>query len=245
MKIKSVLASIAACAIAVSAMAVPAFAEKTITNANSDGNYMTDCAGLDVDNAAGIKATITMASGWENSGAGGGIIFNSDDKNGGTGWEQFEWGITGEGTDAKNTDGVTISGSDGKFTITYQGKKGHLASTSDWNQVLISNWWGSDFTVDSLVALDESGKELGAAGGSSQADDSSSKADDSSSQADDSSSKADDSSSKADDSSSKADDTKKDTQQTTGTNTGDAGVGIAVAGLALAGAAAFAARRKH
>jgi hypothetical protein len=79
---------------------------------------MTDCAGLDVDNAAGIKATITMASGWENSGAGGGIIFNSDDKNGGTGWEQFEWGITGEGTDAKNTDGVTISGSDGKFTIT-------------------------------------------------------------------------------------------------------------------------------
>ncbi len=236
MKFKSVLASVAACAITVSAMAVPAFAEKTITNANAEANYKVDFADdANKLKAYGLKATITMADGWESSGAGGGIIANADT----IGWGQYEWGITGEGTDAKNTDGVTISGSNGKFTITMNAGKAIFVEADTYTEGFVSTWWGSDFSVDSIVLVDENGNEFGAAAESSKAEESKaeeSKAEESKAEE----SKAEES--KKDDGN--ADGGKKNTQ-TTGTNTGDAGVGMAVAGLALAGAAAIAARKKH
>ena len=237
MKIKSMIASLAACTIAVSAMAISASAEKTILNANADANYKVDVADKDVDNIAGIKAEITMADGWTETGAGGGLIFNSDKDNGGTGWQQVELGITGEGADAKNTEGVTISGSDGKFTITYQTTKGNLSSKSSWNELLISNWWGSDFTVDSLIALDESGNEIGA-----KPADATTKAPVETTKASEDTTKA--TTAKATTTKAAAT-TKAGTTTAASTKTGDAGVGVAVAGLSLAAVAAFVARKKH
>ena len=236
MKIKSVLASIAACAIAVSAMAVTASA-KVLNPASGDDKYCLDVVVPDGKSFGDIygfevKYTGTPAEGQSNVGA---VCWQSTSVK----WTQKEFSITAGEKDIDVKDN----------TITYTQSEPLFAAADEFAQIFVAQWsWDGanqmDFTVDSVKLLDKDGKVLGAAGGSSQADDSSSKADDSSSKADDSSSKADDSSSKADDSSSKADDGKKNTQ-TTGTKTGDAGVGIAVAGLALAGAAAFAARRKH
>ncbi len=239
MKMRNVLASVAACAIAVSAMAIPAFAEKTITNANDDPNYAVDVQSLDMTKITGIKAEITAADGWNESGLGGCLAFNADNKKG-SGWNQFEWGINGEGADAKNTAGVTIEGSDGKFTITYQGDQAYFAEGDDWDSIVVAAWWGSDFAVDSLVQLDKDGKVDGAAAADDKTEDS--KADEKT-DAPETDSKAEES--KADE---KQEDTKKDDTKTTGTQpsskTGDAGVGAAVAGLALAGAAAVVARKR-
>ena len=216
MKLRNIFAGIAACAITASAMAVTAFAEKTITNANDNENFSTDCKELDVTAIYGVKANITAADGWNASGLGGGIGFNAD-KNKGTGWTQFEWGISGEGKDAKNTKGITIDGKDGKFTITLIADKAYFAATDEWDSVWVSAWWGSDFKVDSLVPLDKDGKEIGA--------------------------KTEEKAAETTAATTAAADTKAESK-TDGTKTGDAGVAMAVAGLALAGAAAYVVRKK-
>lgn len=227
MKMKSILASVGACAIAVSAMAFSASAEKVITNANKEGNYEVECKELPVEQIVGIEAQITMVDGWEATGAGGGIVFNGKNCS----WKQFEWGISGEGVDCKNTAGVTISGSNGKFTITYMGTESPFVADEDWSNLDICAWWGSDFAVDSLIPLDKDGKEVKAGGTASNETTAAN--------------------------TTAANTTTTTTAKTTpaaggttttaagGTKTGDAGVGLAVAGVTLAGAAAFVARKKH
>jgi len=222
MKMKAILASLGACAIAVSAMALSASAAIKNANGDDEKTYKTDLAGKDLENVCGLKATITMADGWNESGAGGGIIFNSGDKDEKGSWQQYEWGITGDGTDAKNTENVTISGSDGKFTITYLGANAGLKSDDKWDEAVVSYWWGADFTVDSLVALDKDGNEIGAAGNTDTSDSNAT--------------------TKAPATTTKA---AGATTAASGAKTGDAGVGVAVGALVLAGAAAVVARKKH
>ncbi|MBQ8922773.1 MAG: NPXTG-anchored protein [Oscillospiraceae bacterium] len=219
MKVKSILASLGACAIALSAMAISASA--AITNENGDGNYKVDFADdANKLSAYGLKATITMADGWESSGAGGGIIANAD----GVGWKQYEWGITGEGTDAKNVSGVTISGADGKFTITMDNGAALFADTDTYTEGFVSAWWGADFTVDSLVLLDQNGNEFGA--GSDNTDNNG----------------GDNTTAPANNTTAPA---ANNTTAAAGAKTGDAGVSVAVGALALAGAAAVVTRKKH
>jgi hypothetical protein len=229
MKIKNMVAAFAASALTLSALAVPAFAEKTILNANENGNYTVNVKELDMAKIVGIKAEITAAEGWNETGMGGGLAFNADSK--GTGWTQFEWGITGEGTDAKNTAGVTIAGSDGKFTITYMGDTCYFADTDEWDGIAIAAWWGSDFTVDSLIPLDANGNEVGAKSASVE---------ETTTAAETTTTTTTTAAGTTTTTTSKKDDKKTDSAKT-----GDAGVGVIVAALGLAGAAAFATRKKH
>jgi LPXTG-motif cell wall-anchored protein len=176
-------------------------------------------------NIVGIKAEITAADGWNESGLGGGIVFNADNKTG-TGWTQFEWGINGDGTDAKNTAGVTIAGSNGKFTITYMGTDTYFKDTDEWDALAVAPWWGSDFTVTSLVGLDKDGNVIG--GTTSQETDDTPATTTTTQQAVIS-----------------PNNNNNNNTKTTGAKTGDAGVGVAVAGLALAGIGIVVTRKKH
>ena len=160
MKLKNFLASVSACAIAVSAMAITASA--AVTNANSDGAYMVDLATTDVTWNGGISGavvTVTPAAGWNESGFGGGVIFQGD----GVEWEtgSKEFGVTGEGTDAKNTAGVTIGTSGDTITVTYDFGGAIFADTAEWGQLVVQSWWGADFTVDNVQYIGLDGKVIG------------------------------------------------------------------------------------
>lgn len=232
MKFKSVLASVAACAICVSAMAVTASA-KVLNPASGDDKYCLDVKVPDGKSFGDIygfevKYTGTPAEGQSNVGA---VCWQSTSVK----WTQKEFSITAGEKDIDVKDN----------TITYTQSEPLFAAADEFAQIFVAQWsWDGanqmDFTVDSVKLLDKDGKELGGAAAEESSKTEESKAEESKAEE----SKAEES--KAEES--KADDTKKDTSsqtQTTGTKTGDAGVGIAVAGLALAGAAAFVARKKH
>ena len=160
MKLKNFLASVSACAIAVSAMAITASA--AVTNANSDGAYMVDLATTDVTWNGGISGavvTVTPAAGWNESGFGTGVTFQGDAVAWQTGSKEF--GVTGEGTDAKNTAGVTIGTSGDAITVTYDFGGAIFADTAEWGQLVVQSWWGADFTVDNVQYIGLDGKVIG------------------------------------------------------------------------------------
>ena len=231
MKIKSLLASLAACAIAVSAMAVTAAAD--ITNANSDDKYMIDISealpsGKTLADVYGVKATFEGKPGDGESNVGA-ICWNSDS----TGWKQKEFGA------AEGEKELTI---DSDNAVTLLNSEAIFTADDTWGQFFVAQWhWDGDtqinFSVKSMELLGQDGKPLSGA------------AEESSQQTEESSQQAEESSQQAEESSQQAGNTgntgNTGSTQTSGTNTGDAGVGMAVAGLALAGAAAIAARKKH
>lgn len=153
MKLKNFLASVAACAIAVSAMAITASAE--VTNGNTTGDdgklfYTYDllAEGADVTAVYGVKVEMTISD--LSQGSGGGFCLNSES----TGWKSIEWG---------NADaGKTISIDDnGDFTYTATAP---LFATSDtYCQICVQNWWGGEVTVDKITLLGADGKALGGA----------------------------------------------------------------------------------
>lgn len=240
MKIKSVLASLSACAIAVAAMAIPASAAITNPNDSAQMTYNINETDSDWKNISGAKVTLTMADGWEESGAGGGVVFQGE----GVAWADGakEFGFSGEGEDVKNVDGVTIAANGKTITVTYDWGSAIFANATEegWGQFIIQSWWGGDFSVDNV--------EFVHVGGNTEESRKTEESKTEESKTEESKTEE----SKTEESR-KTEESKSDNgnaggsknTQTTGTNTGDAGVGIAVAGLALAGAAAFAARRKH
>lgn len=226
MKIKSMFAALAAGTIAVSALAVSAFAgELAIANATeADGKYAYHVgehlpAGRTFADVYGAEIKISGVD--TAKGAGGGIIFQSDSVN----WNQKEWGDEGSDKDYKfnYTD----------FTFKRLESESPFSASDTWANIVISEWdgWGDPITVESVKLLDKDGNELTAAEETTAAPAETTAAAATTTTA----AKAAAATTTAKDSGKKADSTK----------TGDAGVGIAVAALGLAGAAAFVARKKH
>ncbi|MDE5742279.1 MAG: hypothetical protein K2H90_07520 [Oscillospiraceae bacterium] len=146
MKLKKILAAVAAAAVAVSTMAVSAFAIKDYP----DG-YTVDliAEGYDVTAIAGFTVKI---SGDIDSGTGGGAGFNSAT----TGWDSTEWG---------NADAAkAINASDGEITIKRDAPVFMESDVTDpdnpYAQIWVQQWWGSDITIDSLTVFDKDGNEL-------------------------------------------------------------------------------------
>lgn len=230
MKMRNVLASVAACAIAVSAMSVAASA-KVLNAAEGDDKYCMDITapnGKTFGDIYGFEVTIsgTPAEGQSNVGA---VCWQSTS----TKWTQKEFSLTEGEKDIDIKDNK----------ITYVSDAALFKDSDEFAQVFVAQWtWDganqADFTVEGVKLLDKDGKELGAAEEKTE----DSKADEKT-DAPETDSKAEES--KADE---KQEETKKDDTKTTGTQpsskTGDAGVGAAVAGLALAGAAAVVARKR-
>lgn len=230
MKIKSMIAALAASAIAVSALAVTAFAEKKVTNGN-DGDQMTYNVNQTDEKwgqIKGIKFTITPADGWTSTGFGAGVAYQGK----GLSWTDWEINISGEGVadPAKNEIEFEKTG-DNTFAFTLDTDtewfKDIVDAEETWGQVCIQNWWGAEIAVDNVEFI--YGEAPAAAETTTEAP------------ADTTTAAATTTKAAAAVTTTKAADTKK----TDSAKTGDAGVGVAVAALGLAAAAAFTARKKH
>lgn len=228
MKIKSMFAALAAGAIAVSALAVSAFAIPIANHNSDDGDkYVYSVKdnlpeGCKLSDVFGAKVVISGVN--QETGAGGGFIFNSNTAN----WSQKEWG----NEDSKKP--IIYNYTD--FTMTRLETESPFADTDEYAQVCIAQWdnWGDAVTVDSVTLLDKDGNELTAKAAETTTE---APADTTTAAA------ATTTSAKAGAAvtTTKADSTKK----ADSAKTGDAGVGVAVAALGLAAAAAFTARKKH
>ena len=155
MKLRNLLASVAACAIAVSAMAISASA--AITNPNTDeGKYAYDVlanlpAGCAVTDVYGAEFTFTGFD--EAAGTGGGFVWNSSSIN----WDQVEWGDAGSGKPLTFTaDNLTVRRLEDAPIF---------AADDEYAQVVIAQWdgWGVDITINSVTLLDQNGNALQAA----------------------------------------------------------------------------------
>jgi len=219
MKVKSILASLGACAIAVSAMAISASAK--VTNpAAGDDKYCLDVVlpeGKTFADIYGIEMsyTGTPAEGQTNVGA---ICWQSTSVK----WTQKEFSLT-EGE-------KELVVKDNK--VTYKADAPLFAAADEYAQVFVAQWsWTDDnqmdFTVDSVKLLDKDGNELGGAAPTQNDQTDAPKNDNTTAPANNTTAPA------------------NNTTAAAGAKTGDAGVGIAVGALALAGVAAVATRKKH
>jgi hypothetical protein len=221
MKIKSVLASVAACAIAISAMAVSVSADALMSkkgNEKNSENYSVPLDGIDVTKIDKIVADIALDSDYVN----GCIGFNEGGawvNHGPNGANQFEVNASGE---------VVLSGLAGKV--------------DEGTTMEVQFWWVNDVsegnpgtaTLNSVKLYDATGAELG---GNAPAETESTAAATTTSAA------------AATTTTSAAAGTTTTAAATTTTSgaaqpAGDAGVAVVAATLALAGAAAFVARKK-
>lgn len=146
MKLKKIIAAVAAAAVAVSTMAFSAFAIKDYP----DG-YVLDliAEGYDVTAVAGFTIKI---SGDIDSGTGGGAGFNSKT----TGWDQTDW--------ANADAGKTINASGGEITVKRDApvfKESDVTDpTNPYAQIWMQQWWGPDVTIESVTVLDKDGNVL-------------------------------------------------------------------------------------
>ncbi len=164
MKLTRIFAAVAACAVSVSAMAITSFAAKTITNANDGAAYVVDLTAESVEWNGGISGalvTITPASGWEETGIGGGVIFQGA----GVEWSDGskEFGVSGEGADCKNISGMTVNYTGSVIELKYDFGGAIFDSSADWGQFIVQAWWGGDFEVSDVKYLDLSGNVIGGA----------------------------------------------------------------------------------
>lgn len=253
MKLKNILVSVSACAIALSAMAMSASA--AIKNASPDsenGNdYVVDVKSLDTDNIFGIEAKITF-DGKVSADTKGGLAFNAD-KNKGTGWNQFIWELDASGeVKADGTDKVVKveKNSDNKYTLTVITDTAYFAGSADWEyaNIYIGSWGGTDFTVDSLIPLGKDGKEITAAAAETTAAVETVGATTTSAEAKEDAegtTSASGTTAAATTSAAKTTAAATTAKKADATKAGDNGVGLAVAGLTLGAAAMFLARKKH
>lgn len=224
MKIKSMIAALAASAIAITALAVPAFAEKKVTNGN-DGDQMT--YNVNQDDAKwgqikGIKFTITPADGWTKTGFGAGVAYQGKDIK----WTDYEINISGEGVANPENEVSFEKTGDNTFAFTLDTDEPWFKDIVDadktWAQVIIQNWWGAEIAVDNVefIYAEAPAETTTEAPATTTAADTTAAPTTTTTAA-------------------------KSATKTDSTKTGDAGVGIVVAAMGLAAAAAFASRKKH
>ena len=234
MKMTKILASVSACALAASAMAISAFAE--VKNGNTTGDdgklFYTLDAMADYDVTAIYGVTFDLSWTDEGKGCGGGIGFNSES----TGWKSVEYGNEG-------SDKALILDANGDFTYTSDAP---IFSADDtYAQIWVQNWWGAEVTVESITVLGKDGKPLAKKGaGDSKTEDP--KTEDPKTE-DPKTEDPKTGDSKTEDPKTedpKTDDSKKGDTKKDAAKTGDAGVGLALAGLTIAGAAAFVTKKR-
>ena len=234
MKMTKILASVSACALAASAMAISAFAEVTNGNTKDDSGklfYTMDAmADYDVTAIYGVTFDLTWTDGGQ--GCGGGVGFNSES----TGWKSIEYGNEG-------SDKALILDANGDFT--YTSEKPIFAASDTFAQIWVMHWWGAEVTVENITVLGKDGKPLAKKGADDSKGDDTKKDDTKKDDTKKDDTKKDDT--KKDDAktdNTKKDDTKKDDTKKDAAKTGDVGVGLALAGLTIAGAAAFVTKKR-
>ena len=229
MKMTKILASVSACALAASAMAISAFAEVTNGNTKDDSGklfYTMDAmADYDVTAIYGVTFDLTWTDGGQ--GCGGGVGFNSES----TGWKSIEYGNEG-------SDKALILDANGDFT--YTSENPIFAASDTFAQIWVMHWWGAEVTVENITVLGKDGKPLAKKGADDSKGDDTKKDDTKKDDTKKDDTKKDDT--KKDDA--KTDNTKKDDTKKDAAKTGDVGVGLALAGLTIAGAAAFVTKKR-
>lgn len=229
MKIKSMIAALAASAIAVSTMAVSASAALFSKTGNGQEKYNVDIKDIDASKIDKIVAEVTCDTEYLKGTFGFNDTSNND-----------KWASHGETEDSDGNHFFESKVNAGEaLTATWElsGIEGKVAAQ---DVIEIQFWWinphynadGSEgdkgtATIESVKLLDKDGNELTA--------------------------KAAETTTEAPATTTAADTTKagttttaaKSATKTDSTKTGDAGVGIVVAAMGLAAAVAFASRKKH
>lgn len=161
MKFTRTLASVAAAAVAVSSLAVSAFA--AWDGADSNGNLALNVAdilpeGVDINDVYGVRINFTDASADVLAqGAGGGFIFSTAGNN----WNQLQW-CNGCGDKEEHdiqldtaTNSITRLEKTPFFTAEdISGAEGTYA------QIALSEWWGGDIAYSSIDFLGKDGEKL-------------------------------------------------------------------------------------
>ncbi len=146
---KKALAGVTATAIAATSLALTSFA--SITNANSDTDYMFDVksnipTGYALSDVYGAKFTISIED--MSAGAGGDFVFSSA-KNG---WQNISWGNSGSDKD--------LIMSDDDYSVTYLSETAMFDDSDGWSQIFVQKYWGNDFAIASLDVLDKDGNVI-------------------------------------------------------------------------------------
>lgn len=164
MKFTRTLASVAAAAVAVSSLAVSAFA--AWDGANKEGNVILNVAdilpeGVDINDVYGVRINFTDASADVLSqGAGGGFIFSTVSNN----WNQLQW-CNGCDTSEKpeahdillDTKTNSITRMEEKPFFTAEDISG---AEGTYGQIALSQWWGGDIAYSSVDFLNKDGEKL-------------------------------------------------------------------------------------
>lgn len=155
MKLKKIIAAVAAAAIAVSMTAVNAFAYKVVLD---DGNYFAYVKGTEgwandtgrpITDVYGVTFHVTFNADDIANGVwmGGNIGYNSDKEN----WKVQEWA---------NMEGKPILADVENGTITYLSTSPVFQGTEQWAQMILQIYDGANLTVESADLLDKDGKPL-------------------------------------------------------------------------------------
>ena len=164
MKFTRTLASVAAAAVAVSSLAVSAFA--AWDGADSNGNLVLNVAdilpeGVDINDVYGVRINFTDASADVLSqGAGGGFIFSTASNN----WNQLQW-CNGCDTSEKpeahdillDTKTNSITRMEEKPFFTAEDISG---AEGTYGQIALLEWWGGDVAYSSIDFLGKDGEKL-------------------------------------------------------------------------------------
>ena len=154
MKFRKTLASVCAASVALSSLAVSAFA--AWKGADKDGNVAFDVSsflpkGVELSEVYGVKVTVTDASADAIAkGAGGGIVYNTS-----RGWNQKSWcnGCDKEEHDFQ-FDAATKS-------ITRLDDTPAFQADDEWMSLTLSEWWGDDeIEVAKIEVLNKDGVVL-------------------------------------------------------------------------------------
>ncbi len=155
MKLKKIIAAVAAAAVAVSTMAINAFAYKV---SEVDGNYFAYVKGTEgwsndtgrpITDVYGVTFHVKFNADDIANGVwiGGNIGYNTDKEN----WKVQEWA---------NMDGKPILADVENGTITYKSSSPVFQGTEEWAQLILQVYDGATVTVESADLLDKDGKPL-------------------------------------------------------------------------------------
>lgn len=155
MKLKKIIAAVAAAAIAVSMTAVNAFAYKVTLDG---GNYFayvkgetgwSNDTGRPITDVYGVTFHVTFNADDIANGVwiGGNIGYNSDKEN----WKVQEWA---------NMEGKPILADVENGTITYLSSSPVFKGTEEWAQMILQVYDNANVTVESADLLDKDGKPL-------------------------------------------------------------------------------------
>lgn len=154
MKFRKTLASVCAASVALSSLAVSAFA--AWKGADKDGNIAFDVSsflpkGVELSEVYGVKVTVTDASADAIAkGAGGGIVYSTS-----RGWNQKSWC---NGCDKEEHD---IQFDAATKSITRLDDTPAFQADDEWMSLSLSEWWGDDeIEVAKIEVLNKDGVVL-------------------------------------------------------------------------------------